>query len=87
MCIVWLKRGNSVWIAEIDAHKNDCVKRVKDELFVLPILVNQISKTKQLKLRVSVVALFLHINSLCSTLRKIFEISRMLRGESFQMTY
>lgn len=87
MCIVWLKRGNSAWIAKIDAHENDCVKRVKDELFVLPILVNQISKTKQLKLRVSVVALFLHINSLCSTLRKIFEISRMLRGESFQMTY
>lgn len=87
MCIVWLKRGNSVWIAKIDAQQNDCVKRVKDELFVLPILVNQISKTKQLKLRVSVVALFLHINSLCSTLRKIFEISRMLRGESFQMTY
>ena len=87
MCIVWLKRGNSVWIAKIDAHKKDCVKRVKDELFVLPILVNQISKTKQLKLRVSVVALFLHINSLCSTLRKIFEISRMLSGESFQMTY
>lgn len=87
MCIVWLKRGNSVWIAKIDAQQNDCVKRVKDELFALPILVNQISKTKQLKLRVSVVALFLHINSLCSTLRKIFEISRMLRGESFQMTY
>lgn len=87
MCIVWLKRGNSVWIAKIDAQQNDCVKRVKDELFVLPILVNQISKTKQLKLRVSVVALFLHINSLCSTLRKIFEISRMLSGESFQMTY
>ena len=63
------------------------MKRVKDELFVLPILVNQISKTKQLKLRVSVVALFLHINSLCSILRKIFQISRMLRGESFQMTY
>lgn len=71
MCIVWLKRGNSAWIAKIDAHENDCVKRVKDELFVLPILVNQLSKAKQLKfsekVRVSVVALFLHINSVFNT--------------------